>query len=130
MHADVSSHPLRLDLLVEEAGSNFSIGQRQLLCLARALLRRQAPLLLIDEATANVDFDTDARIQQALRQHLATNPGCTLVTVAHRISTVLDYDRVAVMGAGRLLEFGRPQELLRVEGGHFRSMAEKAGITV
>lgn len=128
MQGDIAAHPLKLDMLVEEGGSNFSIGQRQLLCLARALLRRRAPLLLIDEATANVDFETDSRIQEALRCHLQANPGCTLITVAHRISTVMDYDRVAVLGNGKLLEFGAPQELLAKASGHFRQMAEKAGV--
>jgi ABC-type multidrug transport system fused ATPase/permease subunit len=126
MAKDIAAHPLRLEAPVDEAGANFSIGQRQLLCLARALLR-PAPVLLIDEATANVDFETDARIQAVLRQHVR-DTGTTLVTVAHRIATVMDYDRVAVLGDGQLLEVGAPQELLAKPDGAFRAMAIKAGI--
>lgn len=128
MSKDVSLHPAKLEMSVDESGSNFSIGQRQLLCLARALLR-PSPILLIDEATANVDFETDARIQAVLREHVKST-GTTLITVAHRITTILDYDRVAVLGEGRLLEFGSPEQLLVRRNGHFRGMAMKAGIVV
>ncbi len=127
MNSDIASHPLKLDMPVEDGGANFSVGQRQLLCLARALLRNPAPILLVDEATANVDFDTDARIQEALRQHLIDRPGTTMITIAHRISTIIDYDRVAVLGNGHLLEWGNPRELM-AQKGHFREMVEKAGI--
>jgi len=125
---EARAHPLGLDMPVEEGGSNFSAGQRQLLCLARALLR-PARILVIDEATANVDYQTDAKIQQVLREHVKET-GCTLITVAHRISTIVDYDRIAVMAAGRLVEFGSPAELMAFPQGQFRQMAIKASVPV
>lgn len=125
---DAKAHPLGLEMPVEEDGGNLSAGQRQLLCLARALLRRSR-ILVIDEATANVDYQTDAKIQQVLREH-CTATGCTLITVAHRISTIIDYDRIAVLGAGRLLGFGSPSELLSHADGEFRQMAIKASVPV
>jgi ABC-type multidrug transport system fused ATPase/permease subunit len=128
MSKEVSSNPLKIDMVVEEGGSNFSVGQKQLLCLARALLR-PTPILVIDEATANVDYETDARIQSVLREHVK-NTGCTLVTVAHRISTVVDYDRIAVLGSGQLLEYGSPKELYEKADGVFREMANRASVTI
>jgi ABC-type multidrug transport system fused ATPase/permease subunit len=113
-----------LDARIEEKGSNYSTGQRQLLCLARALLR-PTKILVIDEATANVDHCTDMRIQAVLREHVKRT-GCTLITVAHRISTIIDYDRIAVLDAGNLVEFGSPAELLAINGGAFKTLADKA----
>jgi len=98
---------------VDEHGANFSVGQRQLLCLARAVLRRAA-VLLVDEATANVDADTDACIQRAIREEFK---GKTVVTVAHRLATVMDSDIIIVMGEGRALQCGPPGELLQDKGG-------------
>jgi len=107
-----------LDHIINEGGRNFSAGQRQLICLARAVLR--APkVLLIDEATANVDSDTDALIQRTIRSHFTQ---CTIITIAHRLDTVLDYDRVMVMDAGKIVEFDSAKRLLEKEGGLFRSM--------
>lgn len=113
-----------LDARVEEKGANFSTGQRQLLCLARALLR-PTKILVIDEATANVDHETDKRIQAVLREHVKRTD-CTLITVAHRISTIIDYDRIAVLDSGSLIEYGTPAELLAIQGGAFKSLADKA----
>ena len=98
-----------LGAAVEDGGSNFSVGQRQLLCLARAALRG-TKLLLMDEATANVDEGTDASIAAALRTAF---PAATVLTVAHRLATVIDYELVCVLSEGRVAEFGAPAELLR-----------------
>jgi ABC-type oligopeptide transport system ATPase subunit len=98
-----------LDGRVEENGSNFSVGERQLLCLARALLQRNR-ILLLDEATANVDMETDALVQRAVRQEFG---GCTVVMVAHRLQTIIDCDQVLVFAAGEITEAGHPHDLLR-----------------
>ncbi|XP_030376299.1 multidrug resistance-associated protein 4 [Scaptodrosophila lebanonensis] len=112
-----------LDFMVTERGSNFSVGQRQLLCLARAILRNNK-VLVLDEATANVDPQTDALIQRTIRvrfQH------CTVLTVAHRLHTVMDSDRIVVMDAGTAVEFDVPHLLLKKQHGVLRQMVEATG---
>lgn len=93
---------------ISEGGANFSVGQRQLVCLARAILRENR-ILVMDEATANVDPQTDILIQATIRSKFKH---CTVLTVAHRLHTVLDSDRILVMDSGRIVEFGSPFELL------------------
>ena len=93
---------------VEDAGRNFSVGQRQLLCIARALLRR-CRVIVMDEATAAVDVETDAALQEAMRTEFAA---ATTLTVAHRLNTILDSDRVVVMDEGRVAECDAPAALL------------------
>ncbi|KAL5121776.1 Transporter of the ATP-binding cassette (ABC) [Pleosporales sp. CAS-2024a] len=106
---------------VSESGSNLSQGQRQLLCLARALLK--APkVLLMDEATASIDYATDAKIQETIR--LIKN---TTITIAHRLQTIIDYDKVLVLDKGCVIEYGDPYDLVTKEGGNFRGMCETSG---
>jgi ABC-type multidrug transport system fused ATPase/permease subunit len=112
-----------LDAAVKEGGSNFSVGQRQLLALARALLR-QKRILVLDEATANIDVATDAVIQKAVRTAF---PGVTVLTVAHRIGTILDYDQILVMDQGQVVEQGPPDELRAISGGIFAGMVDAGG---
>ncbi|CAE8604333.1 unnamed protein product, partial [Polarella glacialis] len=116
-----------LDSKVEEGGGNYSVGELQLMCLARALLRRQATggLLLLDEATSALDADTDAIIQEVIRSDFS----CTTITIAHRIQTLLDYDRVAVFDAGRVVEFDSPEVLLKRETSAFRALAREGGVS-
>jgi ATP-binding cassette subfamily C (CFTR/MRP) protein 4 len=111
-----------LDTIVAEGGSNFSTGQRQLLCLARAILRRNK-ILVLDEPTANVDSHTDKLLQQAVGKSFQ---GATILAVAHRLDTVIDYDRILVLGAGAVLEYGSPNELI-LSGGAFCSMVNDTG---
>lgn len=115
-----------LDYNVDQGGSNFSVGQRQLLCLARAILRNNK-ILLLDEATANVDPTTDALIQKTIRQKFKD---CTVLTIAHRLNTIMDSDKVLVMDHGRAIEFDHPYVLLKNEQGHFTGMVKETGKTM
>lgn len=107
---------------VTEMGSNFSVGQRQLLVITRALLQG-AKIVVMDEATAAVDSETDRLIQKVMRAEFSE---ATCITVAHRINTILDSDFILVMSDGEVAEFGPPDELLRREG-HFRDLVEASG---
>ncbi|XP_037922724.1 probable multidrug resistance-associated protein lethal(2)03659 isoform X3 [Hermetia illucens] len=112
-----------LDFMITERGSNFSVGQRQLVCLARAILRNNK-VLVLDEATANVDPQTDALIQQTIRNKFKE---CTVLTVAHRLHTVMDSDRILVMEAGIAMEFDIPYILLQNSNGIFKNMVDATG---
>uniref|UniRef100_A0A182M7J9 GPI ethanolamine phosphate transferase 1 n=1 Tax=Anopheles culicifacies TaxID=139723 RepID=A0A182M7J9_9DIPT len=112
-----------LDFMVTEGGTNFSVGQRQLICLARAILRNNK-ILVLDEATANVDPQTDALIQKTIREKFKH---CTVLTVAHRLHTVMDSDRILVMDAGEAREFDVPHVLLQQDGSILREMVEATG---
>jgi len=111
---------------VQEGGAPFSVGQRQLLCLARAILRR-SKIILLDEATASVDNETDALIQHTIREMFNES---TVLCIAHRIRTILDSDMVMVMGQGACQEFGSPAELLATKDSHLRSLALESNIEV
>lgn len=104
----VAELPGGLSATVNEGGSNFSCGQRQLFCLARALLRR-CKVIVLDEATANIDVETDSAIQRTIRREFG---GATVLVVAHRLGTVIDSDLMLVLEHGRLAEFGAPEQLL------------------
>ncbi|EDW98328.1 probable multidrug resistance-associated protein lethal(2)03659 [Drosophila yakuba] len=112
-----------LNCRMYDGGSNFSVGQRQLVCLARAILRHNK-ILIMDEATANVDPETDKLIQQTIRSKFAH---CTVLTIAHRLHTVMDSDRVLVMDAGEVRELGHPYELLQRTGGYLRQLVDNTG---
>ncbi|KAH0537387.1 hypothetical protein FGG08_005829 [Glutinoglossum americanum] len=112
---------LNLASPVASSGDNLSQGQKQLVCLARALLR-SPKVLLMDEATASIDYATDAKIQTTIR-----GLGCTTITIAHRLQTVVDCDKVLVLEGGVVKEYGHPFELLGIKGGVFRGMCESSG---
>lgn len=120
----VSSMPGRLDATVHEGGSNLSQGQRQLVSLARALLT-PSNILVLDEATAAVDSQSDALIQSTLRSNIFQKR--TIITIAHRINTILDSDRVIVLEAGRVAEFDTPRKLIGSHG-LFYELVREAGL--
>ena len=119
----VAAHPLGLLQPVASSGANYSLGQQQLVCLARAFLNKSR-VLLLDEATAALDSETDALVQRVVRSAFADR---TVLTIAHRLDTVIDADRILVMDAGRVAEFASPSELLRDEGSIFASLCRQAG---
>lgn len=119
----VSELPAGLHSNVSEGGTNFSVGQRQLVCLARALIRNNR-VLVMDEATANVDPYTDGLIQNTIREKFAN---CTVLTIAHRLHTVMDSDKILVMGAGSVQEFDHPYNLLRNKSGVLYNFVQTTG---
>ncbi|KAJ3406625.1 hypothetical protein HDU80_010830 [Chytriomyces hyalinus] len=112
-----------LDTAISEGGGNFSQGQRQLLCLARAMLK-SSTVTVFDEATASVDNETDANIQRIIRGPSFANT--TVLSIAHRLRTVIDYDKILVLDHGRVVQFGTPSELIQSDG-IFRSMCIETG---
>ena len=115
---------IHLDTTVEEEGLNFSLGQRQLMALARALVR-DSRIIVCDEATSSVDFETDRKIQETMAKGFK---GKTLLCIAHRLKTIINYDRICVMDAGKIAELDEPVKLYE-QGGIFRGMCDKSGIT-
>ncbi|CAO3622955.1 unnamed protein product [Cunninghamella blakesleeana] len=123
LYDHVSKMDGKLNATILEGGSNLSIGQRQLICLARALLRRTT-ILVLDEATASIDVETDSIIQETIREQFSN---CTILTVAHRINTIANYDRILVLDQGKVVEFDTPYNLMTQEGSVFKSMCEDSG---
>ncbi|XP_018561045.1 multidrug resistance-associated protein 4 [Anoplophora glabripennis] len=113
----------RLENRVMDRGANYSVGQRQLICLARAIIRNNK-ILMLDEATANVDPQTDALIQKTIRKKFAN---CTVLTVAHRLNTIMDSDKVLVMDSGTMVEFDHPYVLLQKQNSVFYKMVAESG---
>lgn len=109
-----------------ERGGNLSAGEKQLLNVARALLTPKG-IVLMDEATASIDAATDEAVQRAMRREFAE---CTVLTIAHRISTVLDYDRILVLEAGRVAEFGPPSVLIAQPNSLFKQLCDEAGAKI
>lgn len=111
-----------LNSQVSEGGKNLSQGQRQLICLARALLRRSR-ILVMDEATSSVDPKTDQEVQDTIRREFVEK-GVSVITIAHRLDTVMGYDNIAVLGNGQIIEYGSPADLARRRNGELRRLLD------
>lgn len=115
-----------LDAKILELGSNLSIGQRQLLSLSRALLVR-SKILVLDEATASIDVETDQHLQRTIREEFKDR---TIITIAHRLNTIIDSDKIVVLSEGRVIEFASPSELLKDKESAFYSLAKQGGLNI
>ncbi|KAJ3842929.1 P-loop containing nucleoside triphosphate hydrolase protein [Lentinula raphanica] len=117
---------INLDTVIANGGMNLSVGQRQIIALARAIVRR-SKLLILDEATSAVDHRTDTIIQESLqREYMARGGDATIITIAHRLQTIMEADRIMVLDEGRIVEFDSPRALLEKQTGQFRAMVENA----
>ena len=121
LKAMVEKLPGQLEYRVNETGSNFSVGERQLVCLARALVQK-SKIIVMDEATANVDFKTDNLIQEVIRHKFKDS---TMLTIAHRLNTIMDYDKVLILDGGRMVEFDKPEILIQ-NGGIFAELVKNS----
>lgn len=127
-HANLKEFVQSLDKKLEfectEGGDNLSVGQKQLICLTRALLRK-TKILILDEATASIDHNTDEFIQSTIRNQFKE---CTILTIAHRLNTIIDNHRIMVLDRGKLVEFDTPKNLLSNNSSIFYSMAKDSGL--
>ncbi|CAH6722777.1 oligomycin resistance ATP-dependent permease Yor1p [[Candida] jaroonii] len=119
-------HKFHLNAIVESEGSNFSLGEKQLIAFARALVRN-SKILVLDEATSSVDYETDARIQKTIVNEFND---CTILCIAHRLRTIIKYDKILVLDKGELKEFESPLNLFKDESSIFRSLCDKSKITI
>eukprot|EP00834_Sanchytrium_tribonematis_P008600 NODE_1065_length_2359_cov_0.385841.p3 type:complete len:149 gc:universal NODE_1065_length_2359_cov_0.385841:1251-1697(+) len=117
------SREITLDVRVFENGNNFSVGQKQLLSLARALIKC-SKLIIMDEATASIDSETDTKIQQTIRTEFKDS---TILCIAHRLRTVIDFDRIMVLDHGEIVEFNTPFTLIMKDNGLFMKMCKESG---
>lgn len=124
LQEEMEEGKLTLDSEISAGGNNLSVGQRQIVALARAIVRG-SKLLILDEATSAIDYKTDTVIQSSLRTELGSDT--TVITVAHRLQTIMDADKIMVLDAGRIVEFDSPQVLLKNEHGMFRALVDESG---
>jgi ABC-type multidrug transport system fused ATPase/permease subunit len=126
LHKFIKSLPGDLYSAMAENGNNFSLGQRQLMCLARAILK-DSSILVLDEATSAMDLETDSLIQHTIRKVFAKS---TTITIAHRLDTIIDSDKILVMGNGKVQEFDTPRNLLSNPNSQFSGYVKDAGLNV
>ena len=118
-----AEYSVTLDMNLSSNGDNFSLGQKQLLCLARSLLQDNR-IIILDEATASVDSITDSKIQETIRTEFTSK---TVICVAHRLRTIIDYDKVLVLEKGCVQEFGKPFDLINDRHSYFYNMCKESG---
>ena len=123
MLSTIENLPGGLDSNIAESGSNLSVGERQLLCLARAILQNSR-ILVLDEPTANIDSYTDKLLQEAVKKKFT---GATIISIAHRLDTIIENDLILVLGGGKVLEYGPPATLIEANG-YFSTMIDDTGI--
>ncbi|KAL4247277.1 ATP-binding cassette transporter C [Abortiporus biennis] len=123
LQSDNDKNNLTLDTLISGGGSNLSVGQRQIIALARAIVR-QSKLLILDETTSAIDYDTDSIIQASLRRELGKD--VTVLTIAHRLQSIMDADKIMVLDAGQIVEFDDPKELLKNDASAFRRLVDES----
>jgi len=116
-----SSSSVTLDMSISQGGS-LSAGERQLVALARAILRKTS-IIILDEATSQIDSRLDDQIQKTIREELSS---AMVITIAHRLKTIIDYDRILVLDGGKVVEFDEPRELLNKPDGVFRAMCRRS----
>lgn len=114
-----------MDAKIEEGGTNLSNGQRQLLCLSRAILLKSSKILVMDEATSSVDPETDSDIQTVIRNEFKS---FTILVIAHRLNTILDCDKILVIDKGKVVEFDSPDRLMKNEESEFYRMCKEVGL--
>ncbi|TMW67880.1 hypothetical protein Poli38472_007552 [Pythium oligandrum] len=119
----ITSEDAKLECMVEENGENFSVGECQMLCMSRALLR-ESRIVIFDEATAGIDHDADQKLQRVIREAFV---GSTVLTIAHRLDTILDADRILVLDGGDVVSFASPSELVSARSGHFYELMREGG---
>ncbi|KAJ7283151.1 hypothetical protein C8J57DRAFT_1498229 [Mycena rebaudengoi] len=124
LQSEMDEGRITLDSAISAGGSNLSVGQRQIFALARAIVRK-SKILILDEATSAIDYKTDAIIQTSLREELPSD--VSLITVAHRLQTIMDADKIMVLDAGRIVEFDSPKALLKIKDGKLRALVEESG---
>ncbi|KAK6464913.1 P-loop containing nucleoside triphosphate hydrolase protein [Scheffersomyces coipomensis] len=117
-------HKFHLDQFVEDEGANFSLGERQLIAFARALVR-ETKILILDEATSSVDYETDSKIQKTIATEFKD---CTILCIAHRLKTIINYDKILTLDRGEIKEFDTPWMLFNSDNGIFKQMCEKSQI--
>ncbi|KNE92308.1 hypothetical protein PSTG_14268 [Puccinia striiformis f. sp. tritici PST-78] len=125
LKAHIQSLEGGLDARIEEGGNNLSNGQRQLLCLSRAMLLKSSKILVMDEATSSVDPETDSDIQTVIRNEFKS---FTILVIAHRLNTILDCDKILVINKGKVVEFDSPDNLMKNKDSEFSKMCQEAGL--